>query len=308
MTYYKIKEGGLAFQKLVLEIREARQAAKIAELSAEELNLLKRGYDQMQEVRALGKAKGMPESAIERWAERWVAKHPGGEPAFNDLLAEIRNWTPEYEAALRKAEAGRGTLAALASERADIVNERLRLIELQRNPATKTAANGQRIRELEQELAANKSTSARFELDQPALEQEVADLSSSLYDRLRKAKIPDNLRADVLKGGVDRVGTLKVPPTGVTIDHIVSVKEFSEMEGVQKLLPKERLGILNNPKNLVAMDSAANSARQETRWAQWSEWSRFYADANTQANMIIEEAKSRQVILDMIAEKLKARK
>src|SRR4029079_8341020 len=45
MAYYKIRESGYAFEKFVLEIQKAREAAKLGNLSAEELSKLKAAYD-----------------------------------------------------------------------------------------------------------------------------------------------------------------------------------------------------------------------------------------------------------------------
>jgi len=273
-------------------------------LSDDELNLLKRGYDQMNEISESGKAKGMSESAIERYVEQWVQKHPGGEAAYQDLKAEMRRWSQEYEEALRKAEQGRGHLEGLTADRNDLIRERFELLELQKDPATKSAANARRLNKIDVELAQNKALTKEREVAQRPLEEAVNKLRSSIYDRLRDAKIADAVRKDVLKSGIDDVGKLKVPASDVTIDHILSVKEFSEMEGVRKLTPAERLEILNNRKNLISMDHAANSARQETHWSQWDGWSRFYADLDIQEKMARREADIRDMFQKMISEKL----
>ncbi len=46
LAFYKIKEGGLAFQQFALEVRQARTAAKMADFTADELVLLKRAYEE----------------------------------------------------------------------------------------------------------------------------------------------------------------------------------------------------------------------------------------------------------------------
>lgn len=46
LAFYRLKEGGLAFQQFVLEIRQARIAAKMADLTDEEMVLLKRAYEE----------------------------------------------------------------------------------------------------------------------------------------------------------------------------------------------------------------------------------------------------------------------
>jgi hypothetical protein len=46
LAFYKVREFGYAFEKFALEVQQARQAAKLGDLSTEELNKLKKAYDE----------------------------------------------------------------------------------------------------------------------------------------------------------------------------------------------------------------------------------------------------------------------
>jgi hypothetical protein len=251
-----------------------------------------------------------------QFIERWAKTHNPSEGSFQDLKAAIKGWSPELQSAFAEAETGRGHLEAQRKERAELIAERITLRKLQEDPQTKSKENAERLHEISDKLAENERQTAQLTEAQPGLDQQVTALSKPIYDRLRDTKIPDAKRNQVFFGSekappgakkVDKVGALKTAPGEVTIDHIVSVKEFSGMDGVEKLTPDERLEILNQLDNLIAMDASANSARQETKWSQWKEWQRFYSDPLTQERMAKREAEIRGKIQQQIKNKIAGR-
>src|SRR5262249_1245268 len=99
---------------------------------------------------------------------------------------------------------------------------------------------------------------------------------------------------------------LKTPPTKVTVDHIVSIDQISEMDGFQKLKPTERKLLAVRQDNLIAMDGSANFSKGRRPWSAWKQSSTFYDEATKQA-MPAEEAKLRTTIQNWIKEQVKGR-
>ena len=79
--------------------------------------------------------------------------------------------------------------------------------------------------------------------------------------------------------------TTRAPRTGATqIDHVLSLNEIVHTPGFAELSPARRLEIVNDPKILRPIDSAANGSRGDWSWHEWPNASIHY-DARALARM-----------------------
>jgi hypothetical protein len=114
-------------------------------------------------------------------------------------------------------------------------------------------------------------------------------------------------RADVIAGVTsDEVGTLLKPPQRLTVDHIVSIKQISEMNGFEKLTISERNYLATWKENLIVMDSSANFSKGERPWSAWRQAGSFYDEAS-RTKIIGKATDLQHQIESWIAEKVKGR-
>ncbi len=74
--------------------------------------------------------------------------------------------------------------------------------------------------------------------------------------------------------------TTRAPRTGSTqIDHVLSLNEIVHMDGFAELSRSQRLEIVNDPKILRPIDSAANGSRGDWSWHEWPNASIHYDPA-----------------------------
>jgi hypothetical protein len=139
-----------------------------------------------------------------------------------------------------------------------------------------------RIQEAELKLAGRERDAARSQL--------------SLYDRIRAATPSDSARERALSGvTTDQIGPLKTQATALQADHIISVREVSEMEGFADLPWADQKAIVDMKENLIAMDGAANASKGDRSWSIWSQASNYY-DASTIQKMVKREADVRAMV------------
>jgi len=101
----------------------------------------------------------------------------------------------------------------------------------------------------------------------------------------------------------DLAGPLKTKPTLKQVDHIVSVREISDMDGFADLPLKDQREIVNMPTNLIGMDGAANASKGERTWKAWNQASNFYEKSTIKA-MAKREAEVRALIQAEIKDRL----
>jgi hypothetical protein len=103
-----------------------------------------------------------------------------------------------------------------------------------------------------------------------------ARVSASTYARLR-AKTPSSAIQKQVNEGV----TLPMPDRalpGLTVtkplhaDHIVSMKQITEMEGFARLSQEDQLAVLNNPRNFIGLSETANTSKGAKSFADWTEY------------------------------------
>ncbi len=74
---------------------------------------------------------------------------------------------------------------------------------------------------------------------------------------------PDNPIKDDWLPGKERTGRLEA-------DHIVSMKQITEMDGFSDLTEANQLKVLNNPDNFTALSRSANASKGERSFSEWS--------------------------------------
>src|SRR5262249_31143383 len=123
------------------------------------------------------------------------------------------------------------------------------------------------------------------------VEKEAAKAQLSLYDRMRNAQPSVTAKESALKApSVEDVASpLKTKPTPKQVDHIVSVREISDMDGFADLPLKDQREIVNMRENLIAMDGSANGSKSDWPWKSWPQASKFYEQATIDA-MVKREA------------------
>ena len=90
-----------------------------------------------------------------------------------------------------------------------------------------------------------------------------------LHEIMRAASPSSASRSTVLgeAGGRDAVTGLAPRSGGLHVDHVVPLNEIVRMPSFNKLRPERQLAIVNDVKNLRAMDGLANSSRGDRSWS-----------------------------------------
>jgi hypothetical protein len=179
-----------------------------------------------------------------------------------------------------------------------------------RAKADKSAEDIAEIRDLEKELhdldpkalpgkapAKGIGRIAEAEMKLEQVEKEAAKAQLSLYDRMRNAQpsVAAKDRALKMPHVEDVASPLKTKPTPKQVDHIVSVREISDMDGFADLPLKDQKDIVNMQENLIGMDGAANASKGERTWKSWNQASNFYETSTIDA-MARREADIRALI------------
>jgi hypothetical protein len=300
-VWTSLKNGLSKAAILAKEEEYARTLRSIGQDLGLSKQVLEKSLVQIEEIISIGNARRMGDEAQLRYVSIWASKLQEGEPSFQAFKESMRNWTPEYEAALNARQEIMQELNDLTSREANV---RAQLADPKNASPEKQRELTQELQEIQEDKpwAESRKTDLRHKLK--VANQDVDRYRGSLYDRLRASKVPPAVRDKVLTGYVDRVGPLLKNSGEVTLDHLVSVKEFSELDGVVLLSPADREAILNAEENLIAMDGLANSTKGDNPWAEWDGWRQFYSDPNTQIKMVEVESRARKFVLDKIAEAL----
>jgi hypothetical protein len=101
--------------------------------------------------------------------------------------------------------------------------------------------------------------------------------------------------------GLDAVTGLPPRSGGaLEVDHIVTLDEIVQMPGFDKLRPDRQLEIVNDVRNLRAVDELANSSRKNRSWAAWPQ-ALIYYDTVALAKMRALEDELRAYLTGRIA-------
>jgi len=115
-----------------------------------------------------------------------------------------------------------------------------------------------------------------------------------LYETMRAASPNHASRTAALRtsGGRDVASGL-LPRTGVlNIDHVVPVREIIDLPGFRELRFEHQLAIVNDARNLCAIDAVANRSKSDWPWSMWPQALLHY-DAATVSRMRALEAELR---------------
>ncbi|HEV7705929.1 MAG TPA: DUF4157 domain-containing protein [Gemmatimonadaceae bacterium] len=338
--YYSFERGVTTITKLRKDAQLMAALGDITRLSGAELHELEAAFAEVKQLAKVGKAKGMDDAALVEFVDRWSLNR--GTPGFKEkLLDEMKVWKPltkEQKQTLNALKDQKQVVSDLYSEKQEFLAERDNLIAKQKSAATRTEENRERLLEINKRLGQldpsfNQSTIKkavttvdadgqpvtrfvdekivhppgeikRAEAELAKAEKLAQDAQVSLYERLRAAAPSDAAREATLKGvTVDQVGILRTPPTTLEPDHIVPVREVSDMKGFEHLTWKDQKAIVDKKENLIAMDQAANRSKGDRKWVDWPQASNFY-DPKTIEKMVAKEAEVRAAIRKAIEEKL----
>jgi hypothetical protein len=323
-----IRRGITSFVALSKDAEFVAAMGDITKMSGAEREAIETAFTEMKDVVAAGEKASMDEKTLETFVDRWVAGRGQGGNFQQKLLDEMKVWRPltgEQKEILSRLGKQKALVEQRYGEKASLLEERSELLA----KATRTAEDKARLRETAEELNKldplwNKGNLSERELAQAraqlrkegkglgsihadevtleGVEKEAKSASLSLYDRLRAAA-PSNAAKDRALRGVtaDQVGALKGKPTGLQVDHIVSVDEVSEMEGFKELTWEQQKRVVDMRENLIVMDASANASKSNRSWRSWPQWANYYADEATKTKMIANEDLARTAIEQEIA-------
>ncbi|MFJ8579385.1 DUF4157 domain-containing protein [Micromonospora sp. NPDC093277] len=290
--YYGIKKGVNSITKLRKDAQLLELMGDVTKMSGAGRAEITTAFEQVKQVVTLGEKRGMDEAAVLRYVDRLAAERSAGEGAFQALLEEMRAWrrpTQEQVQAEAKLAAASDRLASLRQYRAELE------AELRARPKTPAGTpDTERIAEIRKELddldgvvRADRSGIRRVDREglitqaERSLREAETLAESARLDpttRMRQVFGASRERADVVATAtVDQVGQLRTPSQGLAVDHVVSLKRMSQMEGFDKLKAIERNALAVRRDNLVLMDASANASKGERSWTAWQQASTFYA-------------------------------
>lgn len=103
-----------------------------------------------------------------------------------------------------------------------------------------------------------------------------ARVSPSTYARLR-AKTPSSaIQKQVNEGVTLPMDDPALPGLTITkplhADHIVPMKQITDMDGFAQLSQENQLAVLNNPRNFIGLSETANTSKGAKTFAEWTEY------------------------------------
>lgn len=112
-----------------------------------------------------------------------------------------------------------------------------------------------------------------------------------LYEILRAASPSSASRSAIIReaAGRDAVTGLRPRTGSLQVDHVVPLNEIVRMNGFDKLRPERQLEVVNDLRNLRAIDSAANSSRGDRSWSLWGQSSIYYDTAGVARMRVLED-------------------
>jgi len=319
--YYSVRKGITSLTRLAADAKFLEIAGDLTRMSGAERAELETAFGEVKQLVKLGDAKSMDDKSLLGFIDRWAINRE--RPGFQaKLLDELKIWKPltaEQEKALNALERARDYVGDLYAQQAGFLREREQLITKQANPATYTQEGRDRLQEVNEELrgldpqwndpkAEQLGDISKAESVLSAAEKEAQRVQVTLYERLRAAAPSPAAQERALKGvTADQIGVVKTTPTALQADHIVSVREISDMEGFAGITWQEQKRIVDIKENLIAMDGAANASKGDRTWRSWRQASNFYEQVSIDA-MIARELDVRKLIQARIQEALDSMK
>ena len=137
--------------------------------------------------------------------------------------------------------------------------------------------------------------------EQERLIAELKDLKRPLYDKLRAASPSERVRQQVLARakGLDEVSGAAPLSKALDVDHIVPLSEIVQMNGFKDLPWEEQVKIVNDVRNLKAVDRSANRSRQALSWADDFPARKQYLQPALE-KIVVDEAKARTALQEAI--------
>ncbi|WP_241299117.1 PAAR domain-containing protein [Burkholderia stabilis] len=128
----------------------------------------------------------------------------------------------------------------------------------------------------------------------------------TLYDQLR-AKTPSSKIQKMVNENYEP-GMKDPALPGLTIDkplhadHIVSMKEITEMPGFKDLPFDDQVKVLNNPDNFTGLSETANTSKGSKSYAEWTEYKKggIKVDEGFRQQMMQREADNRTMLQNQI--------
>jgi hypothetical protein len=113
-----------------------------------------------------------------------------------------------------------------------------------------------------------------------------------LYEIMRIASPSSAARSRVLGEayGRDAATGIKARSGTLHVDHVVPVNDIVRMNGFDKLRPERQLEIVNDVKNLRAIDSIANQSRGDRSWWNWAQAQIHYDSAQIAKMRALEDS------------------
>jgi transposase len=313
--YYSVKRGINTIARLSADAKFLEITGDITRMTGAERAQLETAFDEVKQLVQAGQAKGMDDKSLLGFVDRWSLNR--AKPGFETKLAEeMKVWKPltgDQKRALDALEAQKQAVATLYDQKAAAEEELAAL----RAQADRTPEDVAEIRALEKEVRSldpqalpgakpgfGKGKIAEAEATLATREAEAAKANLTLYDRLRAAAPSEAAKERALKGAVvDQVGPLKTKPGSLQADHIVSVREISDMDGFADLPWKDQKAIVDMKENLIAMDGAANASKGDRTWRSWGQAGTFY-ERSTIETMAKRESDVRALIQGEIKSRL----
>lgn len=339
--YYTIKRGINTLARLRADAKFIEAIGDITRMTGAERAELEAAFEEVKQLVKVGSSKSMDDASLLGYIDRWAINR--GKPGFQAaLFDEMKAWKPltaEQKKTLEAVAQQKAVVSDLYKEKDALLREREELRLKQRDPLTKSNENRERLLEINERLndldpsLMGKTTrkkvtvrNADGELEEQVIEvpaeyrpgqidraesaltqaeKEAAQANVTLYDRLRAAAPSNKARQQALKGVTsDQVGPLLTRPGALDVDHIVSVREISDMEGFSKLTWQDQKAVVDMKENLIPMDEFANSSKGDRTWKSWPQARNYYGQSTIDA-MIKREADVRAAILAEIQKRLK---
>ncbi|MGE7588050.1 hypothetical protein [Peribacillus sp. NPDC101480] len=134
----------------------------------------------------------------------------------------------------------------------------------------------------------------------------VKGITKGEYKNLRKKTPSNEIRKMVNPDGpkVDPVYGYEVDK--FEADHIVSMKEITEIEGFSRLTREQQIEILNLKDNFVGLGKSSNASKGAHSWADWKGHSKMgEVPVNVRMEMLEKEEQAREVLKVAKEERLK---
>lgn len=136
------------------------------------------------------------------------------------------------------------------------------------------------LRDLPRKLGLKREIAAAADQEAKLIQQLYRE-GRPLYEIMRAASPSSAVRSRVLGEayGRDAATGIVARSGALHVDHVVPLNDIVRMNGFDKLRPERQLEIVNDVKNLRAIDSLANASRGDRSWWNWAQAQLYYDSA-----------------------------